>query len=149
MLDRRGLSHSLVNHRLEIEHLSPVESDIGCNDEFGFGVLNAAREGWSTESGIDDTVNDTDASTGKHRNDLFRNFWEIDGDPISLYEPQGFKCICARIELAVEFGIGDDPFLAGFAGPDGRDLVLAPSVHVPVWAIISSVAGGGDKRVGT
>ena len=34
----------MVDHRLEVDDLFPVKPDVGCNDQFGFRVLNAVRE---------------------------------------------------------------------------------------------------------
>ena len=35
----------MIDHCLEVEDFSPVKPDISRNDQFGFGVLNAVREG--------------------------------------------------------------------------------------------------------
>src|ERR1041384_8047089 len=126
MLDGGRMDHGLVNHRLEVEGFPPVKADIGCNNQFCFGILDATRKSRGAESGIDHTMNDTDAGAGKHGDDLFGNFRKVDCHPISLREPKFLERIRATIDLPVELAIGDDPFLVVFAYPDDGDLVLAP-----------------------
>ena len=50
MFDGGRISDGLIDHRLEVENLSPVKSDVGRNDQFGLGILDAVREGRSAES---------------------------------------------------------------------------------------------------
>src|SRR4029078_9700800 len=123
----------------------PVKSNICCNDQFRFGILDAARESRGTESGIDHTMNDTDAGAGKHGDDLFGYFRKVDGDPISLREPKFLERIRATIDLSVELGIGDGPFLVVLADPDDGDLVLAPGFDMTVQTVIRHVARGADE----
>ena len=148
MFDRGGTGNGLVDHRLEVEDLSPVKSDVGGNDQFGFGILDAVCEGRGAESGIYDTMNDADACAGEHGDDLFGNFRKVDRDPVALREPKLLERIRATIDLSVEFAIGDDPFLVVFTDPDDGHFVLAPGVHMTVQTVIGNVAGGADEPFG-
>src|SRR6185295_14863855 len=145
MLDSGRSGHGLVDHRLEVEGFSSVKPNIGGDDQFRFGILNAAREGRGAESGIDHTMNDTDAGACKHGDDLFGNFRKVDGDPVSLREPKFLERIRATIDLSVELGVGDDPFLVVLANPDDGDLVLAPGFDMTVQTVIRHIARGADE----
>src|SRR6185503_15325228 len=131
-----------------VNHLSPVESDIRRDDQFSFGVLDTACEGWGAESGIDHAMNDTDTCAGEHCNDLFRNFRKVDCDPISPGEPEPFQCIRAAIDLSVQLAVRDDSFLIVLPDPDHGDLIFTPGFDVPVQTVIVNVAGGSDKPFG-
>ena len=93
-------------------------------------------------------MNDADACAGEHGDDLFGNFRKVDRDPVALLEPKLLERIRTTIDLAVQFAIGDDPFLVVLTDPDDGDFILAPGFDVTVQTVIGNVAGGADEPLG-
>ena len=86
----------------QTDDLAAVESHIGRDDQSGFGIIDAAGQGRSAEAGIHDAVNDADAGTGQHGDDLFGNFRQVDRHAVAFLEAKLLQCVGAAIDLAVE-----------------------------------------------
>ena len=115
------------------------------DDEPGFRIVDSRFQCGRTEARIDDGMNQAETRTGQHGHDLFGNFRKINRDAITFFHSKGFEGICAAIDLAVQLGIGKDPFFVLLSHPNDRNLVSSPRVHVTIQTIIRNIAFPSQK----
>ena len=89
-----------------------------------------------------------DTRAGEHRD---REFWDhrhVEDDAVAFLDALGLEHVCELANFAMQFGVRDDPRVAGLAFPNDRGLVAACAAvffKVPVEAVVTDVQLAADK----
>lgn len=108
-----GMAHLLhllqrrVAQGLQVERLLPTPSPIGRDQQLGLAIEHAFRQRIRRESGKDNRVHGTDASTSQHRNGQLQNHGHINGDPITLLNAMILQHIGEAADLLQQLAVGE------------------------------------------
>ena len=139
LLDTGAALQGLVDVSFERNDLTAAVAPVGGDHQLGLRVVDPVPQGFGAESPEDHAVGGADSGASQQGDGQFRDHGHVDGDPVTLPDPQPLHGIGEPVDLPVEVGIGQHPLLPGFSLPDEGGLVAPPAPNVPVQAVDGNV----------
>jgi hypothetical protein len=138
-LDGRALVKGVVSLGFEGHDATAADSFVGRDEKLGTAILDPVAERRGGEATEDDRVDRADARAGEHGDDELGDHRHIDRDAIALADPVLPEDVRELAHLVVErlVRVHLRPTLVGL--PDERGLVAAPSLKMPIDAVVGDV----------
>src|SRR5438034_7378461 len=97
------------------------------------------------ESSEDDRVGSADSRTGQHRNGQLGRHAHVDGDAVAFFYAERLQNVGEFLHFAMEFGVRQIAYFAGFALPDVSGFVFALSLDLAIEAVIRKIELAADE----
>ena len=135
LLNARRVRERGVGELLERERFSRAERDVRGDEQFTFGIVDAACERIRTEPTEHNRVNRTDARAREHGDGGFGNHRHVNRDAVAFDDAERFEDVGELADILVKLGVGDVLHIfLGFALPDDGGLV-ANGLEMAVEAV--------------
>jgi hypothetical protein len=123
---------------LEWHHIAAAPGSVLGDDDAGVGVQDPGGESVGTEPSENNRVDQSQPGTGEHGDGQLGDHSHVDGDPITLLEPQALQGVGEPVHLPGEFAVGQRPGVSGLADPVVGNLV-AMVLEVAIEAVVGDV----------
>ena len=126
VLDAGRVLERGVGEFLERDVFAGAQRDIGRDEQFAFGIIDAARERVRAEPAEHHRMNRADARAAEHGHGGFGNHRHVDRHAVALLDAERFQDVGELADFRVQFRVGDAlDFFLRFALPDDGGLVAA------------------------
>ena len=139
VLDARRVFERGVGEFLELNVFAGAQRDVRGDEQFAFGIVDAARERIRTEPAEHHGMNRADARAAEHGHGGFGNHRHVNRHAVALLDAERFQDVGKLADLGVQFRVGDAVHVVlRFALPDDGGL-LAACLEMAVEAVDGDV----------
>lgn len=121
---------------------------VGADDDFGFGVVDAAGEADAGEAAEDDGVDGADAHAGEHGEGGLGDHGHVDEDAVALADAEFDEAGGHAFDFALELGVAVDAFLPDFGGDPDEGVGVGALRSVAVDGVVAEVGLATDEPAG-
>ena len=145
LLNRRGVSHSFVNSRLEGERSTLAIAAVSRDDEFGFSIVDPSTEAFCREPTEHNGVNRPDPRTREHSDNGFGDKRHVNRNAIAVTDTKAGEQVCCLAHFVCQFAIRNVARVARFTFEVQRDAITNTGFDVSVKAVVGNVEGAIGK----